>query len=233
MKDQNVKIDGIYDLRTLKSLLDLGIKEFSFDFSPRSMNFLQQHVFMEMLDQTFHSNFRGFLKYQNEADFVIRKMLDDLMMRWGDGHLLSKFFPLEFNDEKDRDFYDSFDWPYYWHYTNGSVFKELQNSRNFKGLILHYSLLEKMHSQGSLNSFIQSLIQLLYQNGASDNFEIILNGDWNMNWIQSLFDYLEIDLISFPINSAVEVCYRNVDLNKVKSGMGYFQNKLKEVSMHC
>jgi hypothetical protein len=53
--------------------------------------------------------------------------------------------------------------------------------------------------------------------------KIILRIDWNSNVFPSLFDYFDFDLMSFPINSKIEICYRNVDLKKLTSEMAHVE----------
>ena len=48
---------------------------------------------------------------------------------------------------------------------------------------------------------------------------MLLKSDWDHNLLTTLFDLFEFDLLSFPINSKIEVCYRNVDLKKLSSEM--------------
>jgi hypothetical protein len=56
---------------------------------------------------------------------------------------------------------------------------------------------------------------------------MLLKVDWHNNLLTSLLDLFEFNLLSFPINSKIEVCYRNVDLKKLSFEM----NLLKKNSI--
>ena len=76
--EKTIRVDGIYDLKTLETARSLGLNLFQFDFRPKSFNFLQQHVFLDMLSKGVLSSETFFLRYSNEKNFVIFKMLEDL-----------------------------------------------------------------------------------------------------------------------------------------------------------
>ena len=61
------RVEGIYDKRTLQRLQDLNLKDLSFDFRPRSFNFLQQHTFMEIVENISTED-RLYLHFENEAE---------------------------------------------------------------------------------------------------------------------------------------------------------------------
>ena len=72
-----IKVDGIYDRRTLSALASLGTRDLCFDFRPKSFNFLQQHVFLDLLGTHNSSEKKIYLHYANEQDFMVQKMIDD------------------------------------------------------------------------------------------------------------------------------------------------------------
>src|SRR5688572_29054187 len=49
----SIKFSGIYDLRTMKFLKGKGLQSFAFDFDPKSFNFLQGHLFQDILRENF------------------------------------------------------------------------------------------------------------------------------------------------------------------------------------
>ena len=65
-----------------------------------------------------------------------------------------------------------------------------------------------------------------YHNLIDDNSLMLLKIDWQSDLLASLFEYFEFNLISFPINSQIEVCYRNVDLKKLSCEMEIFKKKM-------
>ena len=89
---------------------------------------------------------------------------------------------------------------------------------NFRGLIFNFSFFEDLHKRGILNNFIANFYTY-YKKHLSEDKQIVMRIDWNDNVFPSLFDYLDIDLMSFSINDKIEVCYRNVDLKKLTEEM--------------
>ena len=76
--EQQLRIDGIYDKRTLKHLKDQGIKDFCFDFSPKSFNFIQEYVFLEQILNLLNSSDRIFLHFSKANDPMIKKIVVDI-----------------------------------------------------------------------------------------------------------------------------------------------------------
>lgn len=217
MDDLTYRFEGIYDDRTLDCLCNLGIHHFSFDFRPTSMNFLPQHAFLDMVSRIHTSKMHYDLHFENEVDFGIQKMLDDLSEKIGGRAVLETQVTLEFSDQLPLEIYEKFKVPFWWHYSMHPDASRIISSPLCKGLILDQVLVEKVHAQGSLFSFIQSLMQLLYQNHHSHAKALLLRVDWDFNPMPFLFDQLDIEYISLPINPQIEVCYRNVDLGRLKN----------------
>ena len=85
MEKNNLRIDGIYDFRTVHFLEQKMVQNYSLDFRTRSFNFLQQHKFFELLGKDIKKDNRYFLHYAYEKDFIISKMIDDLRYELGIG----------------------------------------------------------------------------------------------------------------------------------------------------
>jgi hypothetical protein len=73
-----------------------------------------------------------------------------------------------------------------------------------------------------LNNFIANFYTHFKKHFTEDK-QIVLRIDWNDNVFPSLFDYFDIDLMSFSINDKIEVCYRNVDLKKLTAEMEHIE----------
>ncbi len=204
-------IDGVYDQRTFNLLKTLKIDSFSFDFRPTSFNFFQQYRFLDLVEKCFDSKDRYFLHFCGEADFVIQKMVDDLREKVSDEEL--QCFMLEFSDRCSPKFYDQFEFPYILHYSPELKPENFSNSKFLNGIVLHFSHLEEMHREGRLFSFIQSFFQLV----KTIDIELILKADWDADIFPSLVELLDFDSVALPVNDKVEVCYRNVDLNKLSN----------------
>ncbi len=216
--DKKVKICGIYDKRTIQRLKEIGTDQFSFDFRARSFNFLQQHSFMDLQEEL--SLDEGlYLQFENEADFVIKKILDDLSSR----RSLKNVF-LEFSDLQSADFYDQFEVPYIWHYNfEYKSFDAIVSSKYASGFVLKFSDLLKLHEDGVLHNFCNNFHSQFIRHLSRDDFSLILELDWDSNLFSSISKYFDFDLISIPISNKVEICYRNVDLAKVQNHVQYLK----------
>ncbi len=239
MEKIKLRIDGIYDKKTLSSLATMGVSNFSFDFRPLSLNFLQQYKFLEMLKMVFqnqiqtreNSTIKYFLHYANAKELEINKMIDDIktIYKRESDYTFREMFPsnfyFEFSDQLDNEYYKQFGLNYYLHYFSTKDLKKHLRCPKFKGLIIPYYIIEGHHNAQQLNSFLKNLLQLIYQNKQID-FEIILLVNWDTDILPSLFDYFDFDMVSVPINNIVEISYRNVDINKVSDQLLHLKNSI-------
>lgn len=218
--DQNLKIEGIYDQRTLKLLKQKGIRDFGFNFSPRSFSFIQEHVFLEEIVPLLDPLDRIHLHFDRSNDPMIHKVLDDLK---------------KIGVERERVYLDCDEWKtspeelgvnYYLTYHPGIDLKGCEG-KHFSGMIFDFSYLEELHHKRVLNNFITNFYTH-FSKVLTEDKKVILKVDWNSNFFPSLFDYFDFDLMSFPINSKIEVCYRNVDLKKLASEMDFTLKNKKE-----
>lgn len=216
--DHKFKIEGIYDQRTLKLLKSRQVRDFGFNFSPKSFNFIQEHVFLNDLIPLLEPLDKIYLHFTRSNDPMIRKVLEDLKKA---GIQNTNLF-LEC-DEWPTD-PNSFGIKYFLNYYPEIEIKNCLGE-NFSGMIFNFSFFEDLHQRGVLNNFIANFYTH-YKKYLTDEKKLIVKIEWNDNVFPSLFDYLDIDLMSFSINSQMEVCYRNVDLKKLANEMEMIkQNK--------
>lgn len=214
-----IRVDGIYDLDTLKLLHERRINFFGFDFRPLSFNFLQQHVFFEMLDELINSNHIYYLRYANEPAFATEKMLTDLREKFGEKSV-AKYFMLEFSDDRDSEFYDQFNQPFYWHYTNFQELEKILLSNNLVGIILDHHILDNLHLSGTLFDFMRKFYQRI------GDKPVILNIKWDSSIITSLFDFFKFESVTISIDSSVENSYRNINQSALTVNLNYLQSKI-------
>jgi hypothetical protein len=218
-----VKVDGIYDSRTLKSLTEISLAHFSFDFRPTSFSFLQEHQFVEILTRLHSPLGSYFLRYEGDPDFVIEKMLTEIKELEHKGSIETfDNILLEFSDQRSSSFLDSFSWPYILHYYPGMNLPAYLQSGNLRGIVLSLDLLMRHQQSRSLHTFVKEFYQMLRTHGVSDSFFLILAADWDSDILPSFQDYFDFDLISLPINGKVESCYRNVNLKDLTNHCRYF-----------
>lgn len=212
---QKLRIEGIYDKRTLKHLKSLGLRDFCFDFSPRSFNFIQEYVFLEQLLNLLEPNDRIFLRFTRSNDPMVSKLIEDLK---GNGQTLSNVY-FEFDEWSTSP--HEFTCNYLLNFSKESDPAKLI-SKNFKGFIFQFDFFESLHRSQLLESFARNFYTR-YHASLGENGLMLLKIDWHNNLLTSLFEIFEFNLLSFPINSKIEVCYRNVDLKKLSSEMEVLQ----------
>ena len=74
--------------------------------------------------------------------------------------------------------------------------------------------MDELFLKSKLNQFLNELF-LTNGNFFDNDRKIILRSNSSYNLKQTLLDLIDFDLISLPINQQVEVCYRNIDVEKL------------------
>ncbi len=213
---QSFRIDGIYDKRTLKLLKEKGVKDFCFDFSPKSFSFVQEHVFLSDLLPLLDASDQIFFYFARSNDPMIKKLLLDI------GHF-SKNAIIECAEwpispiDLDCNFL----------LNNNSEFfdKKFTYHPKFQGIILEYETLEKHFRSGNLGPFLKSIHQQIPESSLGVK-KIVLKANFGENLQSGLIDTIGFELLSLSINSKIEVCYRNVDLNKLSFEIDLQKNLL-------
>ncbi|MBT3981868.1 MAG: hypothetical protein HOE90_10970 [Bacteriovoracaceae bacterium] len=222
------KIDGVYDDRTMRALSEIGTRHIGFDFRPLSLNFIQNHIFQDLIFRYFNSNSKYYLRFENEKDFVVQSFLDSISERFGEKTLINNFV-LEFSGDMPKEYYQTFKVPFIWHYDEGNSWQELMGLDNLKGIVLDIKILEYLHVQGRLHSFVQVLYQLIQSHKRFDLLDLILKINWDSHIIPSLFEFFDLGIISLGIGPEVEECYRNVDLTRMTKQYHLFKSNLNNL----
>lgn len=209
MKNE-LRIEGIYDKRTIQLLQEQRINDFGFDFCPRSFNFIQEHVFLKEIIPLLSRNQKIYLKFPNSNDLMLKRIVKDLNQE--NVNQDNIFF--EFSDIVNQEDLDKFEYQFLINYSQNLNISKIQ-SKLLKGIIFDFTFLESLNSKNLLNSFVRNFYS---QNTTvlNENIQLILKADWPSNLLQSLFHLMDFNLLSLPINSNIEICYRNVDINKLK-----------------
>ena len=217
--DSQFRVEGIYDKRTLQSLKDLKLKDLSFDFRPRSFNFLQKKLLEELLEDVSQDD-TVYLHFENEADFVIKNILESATKKCEKKNII-----LEFSGNQTAEYYESFNHDFLWNYDPSSEhLDDILKSKLLKGLIIPLSIINEEHRKGNIINFSKELHSKIFNLLSKDSGMLILSMDWDSNLFSSLVQYFDFDLISIPINNKIEVCYRNVDLSKMQDQVSFLQN---------
>lgn len=222
MKAKQLRLEGIYDQKTFDLLSQLSIKNFSFDMRPLGLNFFPQHLFLKLLSQSWRSGDRYFLHYAYEKDFVIEKMAEDLKQLFSPFNPFSGQLFLEFSDQKPLSFYEQFKLPFYWHYHWEGEFHQILHSPLLQGVVLSCSFLQGLYQREDREHFFQSLSEMRRKR---DNrpLEFILAGDWDCTVAEGFLRQFSFDMLSLPINAQLELCYRQVDVEKMQQSVKLFK----------
>lgn len=219
---RRMRIDGVYDLRTLQALKDLEIRDFSFDFRPLSFNFLQQYKFMELVDQLKSEDYLPQCQitchFANEIKDVVEKIKNDFCEIYSKDQLL-----LEFSDAQEAQYYRDLDFDFLWHYQALDVAREIVKLPTLRGIVLDYPFLAQLQDEGVLDAFYNNFYQLIRYKIHTPGFKLVLQADWNADFFPSLFDFFDFHLLSMPINDKIEVCYRNVDIERASKNIHFYK----------
>lgn len=212
------RFSGIYDLRTLNFLSENNIRHYIFDFRPTSLNFLQEYKAVEFLN-TLQTG-QVFLLFRSEKSFMIERIYKSCRDVFG-GEIF-----IEIEGTVDEAFTD-LSLPFYYRFLNR---EELVTSRNIftnshcRGHVYNYEMLKDLHENNNFLSWIKEYYQVIGTNSLSLKQDILL--DWDSDIFPSLFEYLDFDSMTLPINHKIEVCYRNVDLNKVSNNIKHLPYRI-------
>ncbi|MGZ3788076.1 MAG: hypothetical protein ACXVLQ_06105 [Bacteriovorax sp.] len=221
--EQNLRIEGIYDQRTLKHLKLKGLKAFCFDFSPKSFNFIQEHIFLEQLLSLVESEDRLFFHFSRSNDPMIAKLISDLKNHGVDlGRVYFEFDEWSIGNDPKK-----FENNYLLKYASNTDFSKLIGD-HFKGFIFDFEMFEDLHQKNLLNNFANNFYTR-FHNKLENESLMILKIDWHSNMLSSLLDLFEFDIFSFSINSKIEICYRNVDLKKLNDEMEIFKKNTQSL----
>lgn len=217
-----IRIDGVYDLRTLHLLKDIEIKDLGFDFRPLSFNFLQQHKFMDFVEVLKGSNtlkdFMLYCHFCEESVDVINKIKNDYLELYPKEQL-----KLEFSDFRPAEFYRQLDHDFIWHYKAEFGVLDILKAPNLRGIVLDYHFLHQLHLDGVFDAFFNHFMQQVLPKLKTPGFQLILKCDWDSDLFPSLFDFVDFQMISLAINSKIEICYRNVDTSKASENIHFYK----------
>jgi len=204
-----LRMAGVYDLRTIKMLQEKKVNHFAFDFRPTSLNFIQEHLCLKILKSCSFDHV--FLQFDNEKDFVIKRIYELVRASFG-GKITLEFFkvPPEI---------DSLNLPFVYHLDCLEIPEAILRSSRLVGFSLCSKFLNNLKESGNFESWLNYFYTA--NSGASHKNIHILSRDWDDDLFPSLFDLFDFDLVSLSINNKVESCFRNVDLHKLDKHLSF------------
>ena len=146
----NLRCDGIYDLRTLRYLKSLGLSKFSFDFSPRSSNFLPEHIFFDKILPETDKSDELFFFFENFDLIMVNRLLHKLESITQN----NRKFVFEFNNINTPDF-SQLETKFITNFNFDSQI-EVTHLKNCIGLSIDYFLIETLYHRKNLHNFVNN-----------------------------------------------------------------------------
>ena len=216
-----IRLDGVYDRKTLDAARSMGVQSFQFDFRPRSLNFLQLHVFQEMIEDLPKSKETFFLHFSNEKDFLIRRVIEDFEKALEKNSSDSEMI-LEFSDENNAGFYDQFGVPFFWYYSPGSALEEVLKCYNLRGVVWSLDLLNDFDQSRSLELIFDQFWEGYGEHIRRMKLKNLIRGVRPLNFLERVLNMMPFDFISLPVDHHFELSYRNVDLIALRAEIEIF-----------
>ena len=214
--NKRIRIEGIYDFKTLSILKEEEIEDFGFDFRPKSFNFLQQHCFMDMIRNFYDLKCKYYFHFSNESSCVIQKITTDLRKGLSLDQKQWQSFYLEFSGQEKPEEMISYKMPFLWHYRPRENASEILRSHLLKGIVLNYDFIQNIHESQRIYSFLQTFLHSTATFFSKNEGELFLRRNWSSDIFPSLYELFDFSVISLPINNHIERAYRHVDIEKMK-----------------
>lgn len=201
-----IKYQGIFDLKTLKLLKDLGISDFVFDRVPTSFQFIQFEKLLE-LTKDLSALDHCYLLFKNESEFSV-------------GEFSKKFeenvdneVVLQFDQEYDPVSFSKSGYSFFWHYNEGPMSSKITTHDKLKGIVIPFSICEAWHEKEILSEHAKNLAMLKKENSSktSSPFQIGLSVSYTDNIFPSLFEYIHFDFVQVKIDDKVESGFQTID----------------------
>lgn len=192
---KNLMIHGVYDSKTLMTLKDLGIKEFSFDLRGRSLNLVSFRDLQNILKSLVTE--KVFVTFQDDKKETVLSAINLLSSQ-------NSKFTLVFRDTQNSDFYESLNTPFLWMFNPEGDWKGILNLPNCKGVLLPLKYQKDYQINPELWKVIEEKDLKVYLHADSFEEALLITHPQDVN--------LCIDL-----TSEVESSYRMVDQEKLKN----------------
>jgi hypothetical protein len=227
---RRLRLEGIYDIETVKKVREQGLFDFSLDMRPRSFNFLQGHRLIEMVKTIYQPGVLFSLVFCNEKDFVITKILSDIRETISAmGHSPRAVdFALEFSGTETRQEMDAHNISYYWHYREEMI-DEVLHGPLLKGIVFELPFLNELLRKGQLPSFSMELTSKIFSIPSSQRPEFFVRAAWDAELSVALGEYLQFDVLSLTVGPSVESGYRAINTPILVKGLESFHRSLESL----
>ncbi len=219
-----LRLEGIYSPETIDHIEQREILDLGFDFRPKSFNFLQHYKFLEILEEKFSSRNQYWLHFENEHPDIIKKLLVDAKEVLSKKGIAEDPILLEFSDNQSLEYYDSFNQRFSWNYVDLESLEKVIQSKNLEVLIIPFTEIEHLHNTGRFQEFVSMFHKKTFKAMHDNKIKLALKTDWDSDLFPSLFEYINFDFCSIPVNGKIESSFRSIDWVKFDSNLDYYQN---------
>ena len=216
---QKIRLEGVFDDAIINFMKEKGIDEHTFDFRPKSFNFIQKYRFEEIMSKFYIPSNRYYLHFCNEKDHVINRIVDDFLSLPTISTRIENNIFLEFSDNQTAAWYDHYDLPFYWHYHSCENITDILNAQNLQGIVLNFDFLDNYCPYEYLDQFAAIFYRQMQTTGLKDKLQLVFSIDWDSNIPPSMEEYFDFDIISLPINSKIENSYRQINFDLLSEGL--------------
>ncbi len=210
----------MYNSEIIKIAAEEGLYQYSFDFRPRSFNFIQENVFKDILNQFGSPFHRYYLRFDSGENYLFEYFMQSLkeIIRENSNLSLNQF-TFELEGDLDFEYIGNLGLSYILHYNHEKP--ELFNSYQtfLSGVLLPMNFLYGLHLRHELSEFSQSFAQIGRGPRRTGDWQLILEMNWSSVFFDGLLEAFAFDTISFSINSSVEKSYRVIDKYRLKKGL--------------
>lgn len=217
MTDYKFGIEGLYDLRTAKKLKDFGLGVFSFDQRARSPQFIQAHILIDILKNEPLSTLKVALKFDHDKAFMIDYLIEKIVAETS-----VKKEQIEVWLYAENDWMNNASVPFKVYYSKETAPQKMIHQKNFNGFLFKASDFE--FERGVLDQQKILLLLQLIQNRPFAHAVSIAPFD---SFPHALVDYLGIETFLVEVNADVEVCYRNLDYDKLSKCFNLLFKEIK------
>jgi|GEM_PF-2904640 len=210
-----IRIDGIYDKRTLNFLEEKGNFHVAFDTRPKSLNYIQEYRLIDMLKGC---NSRSItLIIDSFSKEMISRCIGEIGKVFSGTISLEVrgLLPFNLNELKT---------PFAVDYELFEGREDTFRGDYFKGYSIDYLYLDRLYHNGKFGDWIQKFF--ISNRDISLNMEVNIRMDWDSDIFPSLSEYFDFATYSLPIGDKVETCYRNADLRKIENNITFVKKHL-------
>jgi len=200
-----IKITGVFDEDSFSFFKNKGLFHYGFDLRPTSFNFIQEHALIPLVEKLSMGSIT--LLFENEKDFVIKRILDEISKKY------SGEVSLEFYGKEDHTYFDSFSLPYIYVLKN-DVPRMI--GRNQAGVILYQEHLNELIELGKAHDL-----------KVDDRAKINLTFESKLNFPQSVTDFIDWNFLNLEIDQRICKSYRKLNLEVLEELLVHMENFIK------